>query len=135
MDYVTAMIQLGGDAQQVLYRGPERPVSWPEVTVLQFLHGDTSVYDCEFVVDEPTTVQREKQRLIGIYGAEAIANVYPGARPFMEMTFPGDKTPIGQKRPMKTMAPTRETRERDKAEQAENEEAVDLPPIPKSAKR
>ena len=81
MDYVTAFINLGGDTLNVMYRGPDRPVSWPEVTVLQFLHGEDSVYNCAFVGSEPTTPQREKNRLIGIYGAEPVNNLYPGARP------------------------------------------------------
>jgi hypothetical protein len=135
MDYVTAFINLGGDAQNVMYRGADRPVSWPEVIVLQFLHGEDSVYNCEFVSSEPTTPQREKQRLTAIYGAEHVNNLYPGARPLMEMDFPGDKAPAGQQRPPKIMAPTRDTREREEADRLENEESVDIPPIPVSSRR
>ena len=66
MDYVTAKIALGCDVANVMCRGPDRPVSWPEVTVLQFLHGDDAVYDCEFVSSEVQSAQAEKRRMLGI---------------------------------------------------------------------
>ena len=67
MDYVTAKIALGGEQQHIMYRGPDRPVSWPEVRVLQQLHGDDSVFDCDFAYSEPTNVQTEKMRLCLLY--------------------------------------------------------------------
>jgi hypothetical protein len=99
MDWVSCKVALGGDPANVMYRGPERPVSWPEVLVLQYLHGEESVYDAEFAHAEHSNVQTEKMRLLGIYGKDAIDDCYPGARPVMEMDFPGDRTPVGQKRP------------------------------------
>ena len=93
-------ISLGGDPGHILWRGPDRPVSWPEVQVLQQLHGESSVFDAEFVRAEPMSVQMEKMRLLGLYGTEAVNMCYPGARPIMEMPdFPGDRDPIAEKRP------------------------------------
>ena len=99
MDYVACKIALGGDSNSVMYRGPDRPLSWPEIRVLQHLHGEDNVFDCEFVGSEPMTAQAEKMRLLGLYGAEAVNLCYPGSRPMMEMDFPGDKEPIAIKRP------------------------------------
>jgi hypothetical protein len=99
MDFVTAKIALGGDPAHVMCRGAERPVSWPEIRVLQSLHGEANVFDCDFVRSEPSTAQMEKMRLLGIYGKDAIDVVYPGARPMMEMDFPGDRDPVAEKRP------------------------------------
>jgi hypothetical protein len=127
MDYVTAKIALGGDVANVMYRGPDRPVSWPEVTVLQFAHGDEAVYDCEFVRSEVSSAQAEKRRLLGIYGAELINQLFPGARPIMEMDFPGDKVEAGRMRPVKVEPPTREAREREAAAAEENEVALAMP--------
>jgi hypothetical protein len=104
MDYVTAKIALAGDQQHIMFRGPDRPVSWPEVRVLQYLHGEDSVFDCDFVRSEPSSAQTEKMRLLGVYGAEVVNNIYPGARPMIEMDFPGDKDPVGVKRPDRRLA-------------------------------
>jgi hypothetical protein len=93
MDYVTANIALQGDVRNIMYRGPDQPVSWPEVGVLQFLHGEEAVYGCEYVRSERSTTQQEKDRLISIYGREPIELVYPGRRPNIDGTFPGDRTP------------------------------------------
>jgi hypothetical protein len=99
MDFVACKISLGGDTANVLYRGPDRPVSWPEVRVLQFLHGEDNVFDCEFVRSEHVVTQAEKMRLLGLYGAEPVNICYPGARPMMDLDFPGDKEPLTVKRP------------------------------------
>jgi hypothetical protein len=47
----------------------------------------------------------EKMRLIGVYGGEVVNNIYPGARPMIEMEFPGDRDPVGQKRPERRPVP------------------------------
>jgi len=99
MDFVACKIALGGDSNNVIYRGPDVPVSWPEIRVLQHLHGEDNVFDCEYVGSESVTSQAEKMRLLGLYGSEAVSICYPGARPMMEMEFPGDKEPIAVKRP------------------------------------
>jgi hypothetical protein len=99
MDFVACKIALGGDPANVLYRGPDVPVTWPEIRVLQSLHGEDNVFDCEFVRTEPSSVQAEKMRLLGLYGTEAVNICFPGLRPMMDMDFPGDKEPIAIKRP------------------------------------
>jgi hypothetical protein len=100
MDWVSAKIALGGDSNNVLYRGPDVPVSWPEIRVLQHLHGEDNVFDCEYVGQEHATTQAEKMRLLGLYGSEAVNICFPGARPMMDMEWPGDRSePIATKRP------------------------------------
>ena len=92
MDFVSCKIALGGDSNNVLYRGPDVPVSWPEVRVLQHLHGEDNIFDCEFVRAEHATAQAEKMRLLGLYGSEAVNICFPGSRPMMDMEWPGDRT-------------------------------------------
>ena len=99
MDFVACKVALGGDSNNVIYRGPDVPVSWPEIRVLQHLHGEDNVFDCEYVGHDSSTSQAEKMRLLGLYGSEAVNICYPGSRPMMEMEFPGDKEPIAIKRP------------------------------------
>jgi hypothetical protein len=113
MDYVTAKIALGGDQMHIMCRGLDNPVSWPEVRILQHLHGDDCVFDCDFVRSEPSNVQMEKMRLVGVYGAEVVNLIYPGARPMIEMEFPGDKDPAGQKRPERRPVPSSDDRLED----------------------
>lgn len=109
MDYVTAKVALGGDAQNVMYRGRDRPLSWPEVRVIQEIHGQDSVYDADFLYERQENAYAEKLRLLGIYGAEVVNSVYPGARPAMDMVWPGDRAePATTKRVPKRPLPERD---------------------------
>lgn len=112
MDWVTAKIALGGEQGHIMYRGLDNPVSWPEVRILQQLHGDNSVFDCDFHHSAPSNPQMEKMRLLGLYGSEVVNAIYPGARPMIDMEFPGDKgdldNPALQKRPERRPVPVAE---------------------------
>lgn len=109
MDYVTAKVMLGGDAQNVMYRGRDRALSWPEVRVIQEIHGQDSVYDADFTYERQENAQAEKMRLLGLYGSEVVNSVYPGARPAMEMQWPGERTePATTKRTPKRPLPERD---------------------------
>lgn len=88
MHLCTAYIALGGDTDNVVFRGPYDPVSWPEIGLLQFLHGEENVYNAEVVSDVPTRPQAEKERLRVIYG-DVVEQVYPGRAPMLEMEMPG----------------------------------------------
>jgi hypothetical protein len=103
MDYVTAKIELAGDPQQVMWRSRENPIAWSEIPILQHLHGESAIYDCDFVRTETANPYNEKLRLISIYGGEVVNLIYPGARPLIDGSFPGDKAPQAQKRPEKRM--------------------------------
>lgn len=92
MHLVACIIALGGDTGQLLHRGPHDPVSWPEVGVLQMIHGEDAVTDFTVVSeDDDATRQSEKLRLVSIYGAGIVEQVYPGRNPMMELTMPGAK--------------------------------------------
>lgn len=129
MDFVACKIALGGDSNNVLYRGPDAPVTWPEIRVLQHLHGEDNVFDCEFVYTEPATSQAEKMRLLGLYGSEAVNICYPGSRPMMEHDFPGDKEPIAVKRPERKLIA-----DIQRSDPAQTELPIEPPP-PTKAKR
>jgi hypothetical protein len=116
MDYVACKIALGGDSNNVIWRGPDVPVSWPEIRVLQHLHGEDNVFDCEYVGHDSSTTQAEKMRLLGLYGTEAVNICYPGSRPMMDMEFPGDKEPIAIKRPERKLIADIQRSEPEQAE-------------------
>lgn len=95
MHLVSCKIMLGGDPQQIVYRGPFDTVSWPEVGVLQSIHGEDSVLEIKVEgLNAEATRPAEKLRLIGIYGGDVVENVYPGRNPMMEMLVPGQATEV-----------------------------------------
>jgi hypothetical protein len=108
MDWVSCKIALSGDTQNVVYRDPTRPVSWPEVGVIQYLHGDDAVYDVEFVRSEPTTSVDEKERLSLIYTPQVVDLIYPGRRPVIDGNFPGEKGEVIHERAKRKPAPRAE---------------------------
>ena len=128
MDYVACKIALGGDSNNVIYRGPDVPVSWPEIRVLQHLHGEDNVFDCEYVSEDSSTTQAEKMRLLGLYGSEAVNICFPGSRPMMDMQWPGDRgEPIAVKRPERKLIADIQRSEPDLAQQ---ELPIEMPPPP-----
>lgn len=100
MHLCTAKIMLGGDPLNVMYRGEHDPVSWPEIGVLQHLHGEESVFEIKVCGEMDATRTGEKDRLVGIYGRDVLELVYPGRAPVLEMEMPGTKAPVkGVKNP------------------------------------
>ena len=128
MDFVACKVALGGDSNNVIYRGPDVPVSWPEIRVLQHLHGEDNVFDCEYVGHDSSTSQAEKMRLLGLYGTEAVNICFPGSRPMMDMEFPGDKEPIAIKRPERKLIADIK---RSEPEPEQTELPIEPPPLAK----
>lgn len=88
MDICTAYVSLGGDAGSVVVRDKYNPLSWPEIGLVQFLHGRESVYNVEKIGAIQRHATKEKQRLQSIYGEAPVEIIYPGHRPMMEMDMP-----------------------------------------------
>jgi hypothetical protein len=76
-------VALAGDRDQVVVRHRHDPIMFPELIVLQYLHGEDAITDvhvvgtCEMAIDEAWT------RLLTIYGEDAVKAVFPGARPMV----------------------------------------------------
>jgi hypothetical protein len=75
---LTCSIALAGDLQQIVVRGHWKPVTYAELIVLQFLHGEQAVSDVFECGHEEREPRDEKQRLMVIYGAPLINNLFPG---------------------------------------------------------
>jgi hypothetical protein len=112
MHLCSAHIMLGGDTGNVLVRGADNPVSWPEIGLLQFLHGEESVFNITALEAVQTTPAKEKDRLSRIYNPSTVDMIYPGRVPVMEMTMPGTTLPgehedapsgKGHRKPAKTV--------------------------------
>lgn len=86
----TCQVSLSEDTRQVVFRGPTRPVTWPEIDVLLYLHGPDAVSDITVIDTKETTVPEEFERLQLRYGAAAVAQLFPGKRPAMQLEAPPD---------------------------------------------
>lgn len=93
MHLCTAKVMLGGDPLNVMHRGEHDPLSWPEIGVLQYLHGEDAVTDIKVCGELDTSRGMEKQRLVTIYGHDTLELVYPGRAPALEMEMPGTEAP------------------------------------------
>jgi len=102
-------VQVGGDPGTVVAREAHNPVAWPEVAILQSIHGEDSVYDIKPIgLLARSTPMIEKQRLASIYGFEAVDAVYAGRSPAIEWFAPGwpvDPTGTGEKKPDRARPP------------------------------
>lgn len=82
------------------------PVPWPEIAILQELHGEQSVYDIKPVALVPReTPLREKERMVIKYGREVVETVYAGKRFNMEFFVPGWPIDPAKAKPKKADRP------------------------------
>jgi hypothetical protein len=83
-------IDLNNERFTVVAREATNPVPWPEILVLQAVHGEEAVYDIMPVALGPhESPAREKQRMALIYGSEMVETVYAGKAFNMEWFVPG----------------------------------------------
>jgi hypothetical protein len=75
------MVALGGDNDNVVYRHRGRPILFPELEVLQSLHGYDAVTEVHVVGVCDMSQDEALERLRLIYGMEHVAKVYHGPRP------------------------------------------------------
>ena len=84
------MIDIADEKFNVLHRGAENPVPWPEILVLQAVHGEQAIYDIRPVALGPReTPSREKERMSLVYGRDMVESVYAGKGFHMEWFMPG----------------------------------------------
>jgi hypothetical protein len=89
MHWCTGKINLAGQSYTFVKIEATRPASWPELQVLQALHGDENVIDIKPCRISDTSVRAEKNRLLGKYGA-VVEKIFPGHTPRIEMLMPGE---------------------------------------------
>lgn len=66
------------------------PVPWPEIRVLQEVHGEEAIYDIMPVsLGSRQSASREKERMILKYGRDVVESVYAGKAFQMEWFMPG----------------------------------------------
>jgi hypothetical protein len=81
MHFCTAMIAIGDDKDNVYFADMFDPVSWPEIQVLQFIHGDNSVDQMRPFVKVEQSPRAERQRLVEKYGEDKVSVVFQRSGP------------------------------------------------------
>lgn len=98
-------VALGGDTGNVVVRGRGSPILFPELMMLQFLHGEDAITDVHVLGTCEMSQEQALTRLRVLYLAEEVAKVFPGARPrlpTMDRSIPVCTLPIHKPKP--TMA-------------------------------
>jgi hypothetical protein len=95
MHFCTAMISIGDDKDNVFFADMFDPVSWPEIQIIQFIHGDNAVDQIRPFVSVAQTAREERQRLAEKYGEAKVADVFPRSGPG-EMEAPEATIAYGQ---------------------------------------
>jgi hypothetical protein len=95
MHFCTAKIQIGGDNNNVMVRDVYSPVSWPEIALLNMIHGEGSVLDVEPFAYVKQPPRAERARLDFIYGRGPGAVVWGGQNAPDEMDAPKVKLKAG----------------------------------------
>ena len=89
MHFVTCTVRLAGDMRNEVVRDAFNPVSYPEVSVLQFIHGDDAVLNIKPIAAVQQSARAEKERLALKYGTDVLEAVFPGKNPSgMELEMP-----------------------------------------------
>lgn len=89
MDLCTCEIMLSGDKRTIIARGPTRPMSWPEINLMMYVHGERNVTNLKVVGEVETDNSTELETLKLKYGSQAEA-AFPGSRPKLPMEAPDD---------------------------------------------
>lgn len=88
MHFCTARVLIGGDTRNIMTRTEYHPVSWPEIEVIQTVHGVGSVEDVVPFVSVPQRPKAERERLASIYGDTPLQEIWGGKNAPAEMDAP-----------------------------------------------
>lgn len=124
------LVALGGDQGNQVYRDRSRPIVFPELPILQFLHGEEAITEVHIVGQWDTTNDEVLARLRSIYDPEVLTAVFPGARPRLppsDPTIPVCTLPVYKPRPVRPDSPDPKLRPLD---QFTMTGTVEAPPLP-----
>ena len=128
------VVALGGDTGNTTYRDRTRPIVFPELPILQFMHGQDAVTDVFVVGTWETTNDEVLQRLQVLYTPEVVVEVFPGARPRLpegDPSIPRCTLPVYKPRPVTPDSPDPKLRPLDQFTLPAD--APESPVVPKEA--
>lgn len=77
MQMLSCHVCVGGDDDNIVVKDHDGAVTFPELLILKALHGDESVRNIVDKGDVERESDEERQRLVGLYGAEIVKQVFP----------------------------------------------------------
>ncbi len=127
------MVAVGGDSGNQVYRHRGIPIVFPELPILQFLHGEEAITDVHVVGQWETTNDEVLARLLQLYTPEVVKEVFPGARPRLPLadaSIPRCTLPIYKLKPTLPDSPDPKLRPLDQFTLAADTvlDAPELPP-------
>lgn len=75
---ITCLVAVANDQNQKVAYGPHRPVTYPELLVIQHLHGEAAVYDARALGEIERSPREERDRLNRRYGVNVVNMLFPG---------------------------------------------------------
>jgi len=127
------MVDLGGDHSTEVYRDRSRPIVFPELPILQQIHGAEAVTEVFVVGTWETTNDEVLQRLNSIYKPETVQAVFPGARPRLPLSdpsIPRCTMPLYQSKTTKPDSPEPKLRPLDQFTKTADMPVLEAPPLP-----
>jgi hypothetical protein len=127
------MVALGGDTGNQVYRHRGRPIVFPELPILQFVHGEEAITDIAVVGTWEASNDEVLMRLATIYQPETVQAVFPGARPRLPLSdpsIPRCTRPIYKPRPTRPDSPDPRLRPLDQFTMTPDMPVLDAPPLP-----
>lgn len=101
-DILICDVQLAGDMRNTVHRGVDNPVTYPELLILQTIHGKDHVLNVRVVDTITRDPDVERARLTGVYGGDVLERLFPGALaplPLMSRAaIPFETSPRGVKK-------------------------------------
>lgn len=102
------LVALAGDEGNIVHRSTDNPVTYPEMLLLQYIHGDDAVSDVFALGEEERDNQNELERLRTTYKAAAVKDVFPGANPRLPTNDSRFKPRMAPTPPKRRIAPRRD---------------------------
>lgn len=131
------MITLGGEQPGTsVYRDRTRPIVFPELPILQFIHGEDAVSEIYVVGTWETTQEEVLTRLQTIYQPETIKEVFPGARPRLPLgdaSIPLCSMPVYKPRVVRPDSPDPKLKPLDQFTVTADTPTVEAPPLPEES--
>ena len=127
------LVAVGGDQGNQVYRDRTQPIVFPELPILQHLHGEEAITEVHVVGQWNTTNDEVLHRLQTIYDADVVKEVFPGTRPRLPVSDPSVPKctlPIYKPRPTRPDSPDPKMTSLDQFTMA-GREVVEAPPLPK----
>ena len=127
------MIGLGGDQGNQVYRDRTRPIAFPELPILQYIHGEEAVTEVHVVGTWDTTNEEVLLRLQTIYQPEVLKEVFPGARPRLPLgdpSIPRCKLPVYKPRSPRPANPDPKLRPLDQFTVTADTPLAEAPELP-----